>query len=150
KIDTKQPSSSDNNDHAWHNAAYTVHLAATDAPSLNAFSADSSGVATVNYNRDGASTHTSHSDNTYVTHTALTDHSTGGLLSIKYTATPDASTLSLHDALPIFKIDTKQPSSSDNNDHAWHNAAYTVHLAATDAPALNAFSADSSGVATVN
>src|SRR5205085_1625949 len=49
KYDTVAPVSTDNNDHAWHNAAYTVHLSATDA---------TSGVATVNYKVDGGTTQT--------------------------------------------------------------------------------------------
>src|SRR6185437_5898297 len=139
-VDDLAPSSSNNNDHAWHNADYTVHLSASDPGFFP------SGVATVNYQVDGGSTHTVAADNTDVTIPAPADHSNDGLHTIEYWATDNASNVeSPHNSTTV-KIDTKQPSSSDNNDGAWHNADYTVHLSATDAAALNAFSNDSSGV----
>src|SRR2546429_4809148 len=74
------------------------------------------------------------------------DHSNDGLHTIEYWATDNASNVeSPHNSTTV-KIDTKNPVSSDTNDHAWHNADYTVTLNATDAAALNAFTNDASGV----
>src|SRR2546430_15051508 len=108
------------------------------------------GSKNLKYSVDGGATQTVLADNTDLTISALADHSNDGLHTIEYWATDNASNVeSPHNSTTV-KIDTKQPSSSDNNDHLWHNADYTVHLSATDAPALNAFSADSSGVKNLN
>src|SRR5205085_2993238 len=132
-----------NHGHAWHNAAYAVHLRASDPGFFP------SGVATVNYKVDGGTTQTVNANNTDVTISALADHSNDGLHSIEYWATDNASNVeSPHNSTTV-KIDTKQPSSSDNNDHAWHNDAYTTHPAATDAPALNTFSTAASRAAPI-
>src|SRR5256714_2366597 len=81
-----------------------------------------------------------------VTINAPADHSNDGLHTIEYWATDNASNVeSPHNSTTV-KIDTKNPVSSDTNDHAWHNADYTVTLNATDAAALNAFTTDASGV----
>src|SRR5204862_335010 len=128
KIDTKAPVSSDNNDHAWHNAAYTVHLAATDAPALNAFNANSSGVATVNYSVDGGATQTVAADNTDVTIPAPAGHANDGLHTIVYWAT-----------------DNTTYSAS-----GWASGcSSSICGSATDDPALNASNANSSGLSKV-
>src|SRR5207302_1553008 len=88
KIDSKNPVSSDTNDHAWHNADYTVTLNATDAAALNAFTTDASGVKNIKYLVDGQLTATTVSaDTTTVTINAPADHSNDGLHTIEYWAT---------------------------------------------------------------
>src|SRR5206468_2905738 len=67
KYDTIAPATVNDNDNAWHNAAYTVHLTATDA---------TSGVANIKYEVDGALTPTTVSSTAAsVTVNAPSDHS---------------------------------------------------------------------------
>src|SRR2546430_5830891 len=101
------------------------------------------GSKNLKYSVDGGATQTVLADNTDVTISALADHSNDGLHTIEYWATDNASNVeSPHNSTTV-KIDTKQPSSTDNNDHTCNNSAYTMHLAATDTPARNTFSTSS-------
>jgi hypothetical protein len=100
-LDQTSASSSDDNDHAWHNADYTVHLSATDA---------TSGVNDIEYSVDGGPTQTVNGDNTGVTIHAPADHSSDGLHVISYFAIDNAGNSETAHATTV-KIDTGEPSS---------------------------------------
>src|SRR5919198_2723677 len=51
--------------------------------------------------------------------------------SIAYDKAGNSESKSVADTTTV--LDTVAPTISDNNDHAWHKADYTVHLTATDA-----------------
>src|SRR6185437_705155 len=129
---------SDNADADWHSSAVSVHLAATDPLAGPALS--DSGVKNIKYSVDGGATQTVAGDNTDVTVPAPADHSNDGVHSIEYWATDNAGNAESPHNTATVKIDTGNPSSSDNADADWHSSAVSVHLAATDplaGPALS-------------
>ncbi|HJW75752.1 MAG TPA: hypothetical protein VJ787_08815 [Thermoleophilia bacterium] len=114
RIDTTDPTTSDDADSAWHDAPVTVHLTATDT--------GGSGVAGTEYRIDsGAWT-----DGTSFTVGADGNH------AVDYRSADDAGNVEPFNTVRV-KVDTKPPTTTQSGaDDAWHNAPVTVTFSATD------------------
>ena len=149
KVDDLAPTSSDNADANWHNSAVTVHLSASDPGFFP------SGVASITYSVDGGAPTTVSGDNTDVVVPAPSNHSNDGVHSISYYASDNASNEESPHNTATVKIDTSQPNSAitfptDGTTYSasgWSSGcSSSICGTAADAPATNAFNANSSGV----
>ena len=119
KIDTTDPTVTDNADTAWHNSDQTVTLTALDG---------GSGVATVQYRKGTSGSWTT---GTSIDVSAASDHSNDGVNNYQYQAIDNAGNVSSTGTCAV-KIDTTNPTVTDNADTAWHNSDVTVTLSPLD------------------
>jgi hypothetical protein len=119
KIDTTAPVVTDNAPMGWSKSAVTVTLAATDIGGSDS--------AAVEYNLDG----TGWTSGTSVNVAAPSNHSNDGVHTVDYRATDAAGNTGTGSG--TVRIDTTNPTVTDNADTAWHGSDVTVTLSALDA-----------------
>ena len=118
---TPPTTTDDVDDVAWHGSAVTVHLTASDNPGGSGMSGRS---AKTEYKLDGAAG--------WSTGTSVAV-SGDGVHTVLYRSTDAAGNVEAPAKSCTVKIDTQRPSTTDDvDDAAWHGAAVTVHLTATD------------------
>src|SRR5207244_2799506 len=91
-----------------------------------------SGVKNIKYSVDSGSFQTASGNAVDVSVPRSEERRVGNERSISYWATDNATNEETPHNSATVKIDTGNPSSSDNADANWHNSAVTVHMAAPD------------------
>ena len=114
RIDTTAPVTSDDAPTGWSNGPVTVTLSAIDA--------GGSGLATTEYNLDGAAS--------WSTGTSVAV-SGEGVHTLAYRSTDAAGNVEAEKTATV-RIDTTAPVTSDDAPAGWSNSAVTVTLSATD------------------
>ena len=123
RIDTTNPTVTDNAPMAWKKTAVTVTLTAADL--------GGSGVAKTQYRLAGSSTWLDTTANTFVV-PAPADHSNDGINNYEYRALDNVGNVSSTGTCAV-KIDTTAPTASDDAPAGWSGSDVTVTITALDA-----------------
>ena len=126
RIDTTGPTVTDNAPAGWKKSAVTVTLTATDSGS-----GMSGGLAKTQYRLAGSTTWTDTTANTF-TVAAPADHSNDGINNYEYRAIDNVGNVSATGTCAV-KIDTTNPTVSDNAPAGWSSTDVTVTITALDA-----------------
>ena len=124
KIDTTNPTVTDNAPAGWSNSAVTVTLNPSDG------SGDVSGVAKTQYRLAGSSTWIDATSNQFQV-AAPADHSNDGAHNYEYQAIDNAGNVSATGSCTV-RIATTKPTVTDNAPTGWSKSAVTVTLSPVD------------------